>query len=181
MLKAIDTYYNGYFFRSRLEARWAMFFDELEIKYLYEHEGYQLSDGTLYLPDFYLPESDSFFEVKGVMTDEDMHKIKQLIADSEKAVTIGYGDMSFQACDDMQIYQDSKGFELSTKENSCLVRCRKCNKYYFRAIEGAYECPCCKGWDGGHYFDVQCFGDFNFYDLPKDVKEAFKKAKYARF
>ena len=55
MIKAIETEYNGYRFRSRLEARWAVFFDELGIKYQYEPEGFDL-DGTLYLPDFYLPE-----------------------------------------------------------------------------------------------------------------------------
>lgn len=27
-IKAIDTIYKGYKFRSRLEARWAVFFDE---------------------------------------------------------------------------------------------------------------------------------------------------------
>ena len=29
MIKAIETVYNGYRFRSRLEARWAVFFDAL--------------------------------------------------------------------------------------------------------------------------------------------------------
>ena len=33
MIKAIDTVYNGYKFRSRLEARWAVFFDEIGIEY----------------------------------------------------------------------------------------------------------------------------------------------------
>lgn len=64
MIKAIDTVYNGYKFRSRLEARWAVFFDTIGIKYEYEPEGITLSDGTLYLPDFYLPQFYSYFEVK---------------------------------------------------------------------------------------------------------------------
>lgn len=55
MLKAIETEYNGYRFRSRLEARWAVFFDTLEIEYQYEPEGFELKDGSRYLPDFYLP------------------------------------------------------------------------------------------------------------------------------
>ena len=65
MIKPIETVYNGYKFRSRLEARWAVFFDAVGIKYEYEPEGIMLSDGTLYLPDFYLPQFYSFFEVKG--------------------------------------------------------------------------------------------------------------------
>jgi len=55
MIKAIETVYNGYRFRSRLEARWAVFFDALGIEYQYEPEGFELSNGVWYLPDFYLP------------------------------------------------------------------------------------------------------------------------------
>ncbi|GAC1468013.1 MAG: hypothetical protein PVSMB2_36120 [Ktedonobacteraceae bacterium] len=63
-VKAIETVYNGYRFRSRLEARWAVFFDTLEIEYRYEDEGFDL-DGTWYLPDFWLPEQNCFIEIKG--------------------------------------------------------------------------------------------------------------------
>jgi hypothetical protein len=62
-LKAIETRYKGYRFRSRLEARWAVFFDTLGIPYRYEPEGYDL-DGLLYLPDFYLPKHKYYLEVK---------------------------------------------------------------------------------------------------------------------
>ena len=62
-IKPIETYYNGYRFRSRLEARWAVFFDAAGIKYEYESEGYEC-DGERYLPDFYLPEMDVHVEVK---------------------------------------------------------------------------------------------------------------------
>lgn len=55
MIKAIETRYKGYRFRSRLEARWAVFFDALDIEWQYEPEGFELPDGTRYLPDFYLP------------------------------------------------------------------------------------------------------------------------------
>jgi hypothetical protein len=56
-IKAIETVYNGYRFRSRLEARWAVFFDALEIEYQYEPEGYDLRKQGWYLPDFWLPHS----------------------------------------------------------------------------------------------------------------------------
>lgn len=69
MIKAIETRYNGYRFRSRLEARWAVFFDTLGIEYLYEDQGYSIysDDGSIinYLPDFYFPELHMFGEVKG--------------------------------------------------------------------------------------------------------------------
>ena len=53
-LKAIQTEYKGYRFRSRLEARWAVFFDACGVDWEYEPEGYDLGDGLYYLPDFLL-------------------------------------------------------------------------------------------------------------------------------
>jgi len=53
-IRAIETRYAGYRFRSRLEARWAVFFDKMNTAYEYEVEGYQLKDGLYYLPDFIL-------------------------------------------------------------------------------------------------------------------------------
>lgn len=63
-LKAIETVYNGYRFRSRLEARWAVFFDALGIKYEYEAQGYDLGEAGWYLPDFWLPDYKVWIEVK---------------------------------------------------------------------------------------------------------------------
>lgn len=64
MIKAIDTVYNGHKFRSRLEARWAIYFDHMDIKWMYEPEGYSLSNGQFYLPDFYFPDIKKYGEVK---------------------------------------------------------------------------------------------------------------------
>lgn len=63
-MKAIETTYNGYRFRSRLEARWAIFFDCLKIRWDYETEGFILDNGQYYLPDFWLPGFDCYAEVK---------------------------------------------------------------------------------------------------------------------
>lgn len=54
-IKAIETSYKGYRFRSRLEARWAVFFDYLGVKWEFEPEGFELPNGQRYLPDFFLP------------------------------------------------------------------------------------------------------------------------------
>ena len=67
----IETEYNGYRFRSRLEARWAVFFDAVSINYEYEPEGYNLPNGTRYLPDFYLPDFNIFVEVKASRDKDD--------------------------------------------------------------------------------------------------------------
>jgi hypothetical protein len=52
LIQPILTVYQGYAFRSRLEARWAVFFDCLELEWVYEHEGYNLGALGYYLPDF---------------------------------------------------------------------------------------------------------------------------------
>lgn len=47
----IPTPHGGVLFRSRLEARWAIFFDTLGLKWEYETQGF-VSEGQRYLPDF---------------------------------------------------------------------------------------------------------------------------------
>lgn len=59
----IDTEYKGYFFRSRLEARWAVFFEKMGWNWQYEVEGFKLPSGN-YLPDFYFPDLKMYAEVK---------------------------------------------------------------------------------------------------------------------
>lgn len=63
-IKPIETKYNGFRLRSRLEARWAVFFDMIGLKYEYEVEGFEMN-GIRYLPDFYIPSLDRWFEIKG--------------------------------------------------------------------------------------------------------------------
>ena len=173
-IKAIETIYNGYRFRSRSEARWAVFFDACGIEYQYEPEGFVLSDGTMYLPDFYLPESKTFVEIKGVMSDTDMHKIEQLQKDLKCNVVIGYSDMTFQASS-----QWEEGFEISPKGDSYFVKCRDCGKYYFIGEYGSYRCICCGYYDGNATFEHILYGDFWNYKYNSFIP--LTKAKQARF
>jgi len=86
IIKPIETIYHGYRFRSRLEARWAVFFDSLGVKYEYEPEGFRLPDGSMYLPDFRVMCHASrggdcepfplYIEVKGNMDEASAKKIK---------------------------------------------------------------------------------------------------------
>lgn len=79
-IKPIETKYKGYRFRSRLEARWAVFFETLGCSWEYEPEGFDLN-GLYYLPDFKVkyPSGDVYwFEVKSsvkAMTEEEFKKI----------------------------------------------------------------------------------------------------------
>jgi len=62
-IKAIETTYQGYKFRSRLEARWAVFFDAMNWEWQYEKEGFILPSGW-YLPDFWIETINMWAEVK---------------------------------------------------------------------------------------------------------------------
>ena len=114
-IKPIETFYHGCRFRSRLEARWAVFFDALGVPWEYEPEGFDLGDGTYYLPDFRLkcygkrggytiekheeypwrcsdptiiwPKPfDLYIEVKGRMTEEDAAKIIKFAGYKEREI-----------------------------------------------------------------------------------------------
>lgn len=101
-IKPIETKYNGYKFRSRLEARYAVFFDHLGIKYYYEHEGYSL-EGIPYLPDFYLPEHNCFIEIKGVEpTEVELEKAKLLATYTGTPVYLFAGNISLP-CEEMDL------------------------------------------------------------------------------
>jgi hypothetical protein len=63
-LKPIETRYKDCRFRSRLEARWAVFFESMKIPWSYEYEGFELPGGARYLPDFLLPKNDIWVEIK---------------------------------------------------------------------------------------------------------------------
>lgn len=72
MIKPIETHYAGHRFRSRLEARWAVFFDHMKIQWRYEPQGFKVTSmlaadvpERYYLPDFYLPGTETWVEVKG--------------------------------------------------------------------------------------------------------------------
>ncbi len=145
-IKPIETKYKGYLFRSRAEARWAMFFDLMKIPYAYEPEGLLLPNGIRYLPDFYLPDCDTWFEVKGVMDDTSIQKISALLKYGNKPVIVGYPDMTFEACD---IWIDEGGMKYFARAYRCesmLCKCRKCGKYYFTGVAGSWECLCCGTW-----------------------------------
>ena len=110
-IKPIPTRYKGYRFRSRLEARWAVFFDACGYQWEYEPEGFVLPCGTHYLPDFKIFGHDTngdynvfWIEVKPTERQMFLDKKIPIFArfinnlrksndpDVYNAVTQGYGD-----------------------------------------------------------------------------------------
>ena len=80
-MKALPTSYLGYSFRSRLEARWAVFFNGAGVEYWYESQGYRLSlGGQCYLPDFWLPGLKLYAEVKGDLFSEQEERLCSALA-----------------------------------------------------------------------------------------------------
>ena len=91
--RPIETLYAGCRFRSRLEARWAIFLDALGVLWEYEIEGFDL-DGLWYLPDFWLPSLEAWLEVKGQSVkvgDASWEKAHRLAEETEHSVFLFTG------------------------------------------------------------------------------------------
>ena len=144
-LKAIDTPYQGHLFRSRLEARWAVFFDALGLEWEYESEGYDL-DGIWYLPDFKVktPQgSDIWIEVKPA----DVIKDPKFSA-FEAAVQ--------KATDDWARVYLVSGSPLQMLKRDSTVHCPRCGGY----VEAASRSSCFgRVYCGPCDFETPCGGD----------------------
>lgn len=90
-MKPLPTEYGGVTFRSRLEADWALTLDTLDISWEYEPEGFELTDGSRYAPDFWLPAARAWLEVKGDHLAR-YSKVEQFAADlwAESGATTTY-------------------------------------------------------------------------------------------
>ncbi len=97
ILAPIETYYNGYRFRSRLEGRWAVFFDSIGLKFQYESEGWKLPSGIWYLPDFFLPESRTWAEVKPTeFTADEIRKCREVAMGNHRLMLLLVGPPDFR-------------------------------------------------------------------------------------
>lgn len=187
-MKAIDTEYNGYLFRSRLEARWAVFFDWVGIKWIYEPEGFILKDGTRYLPDFYLPEIETdvfcvvkrkgvWVEVKGINSKEADRKCR-LFASSKNTIVLlegqiptveGVNSLSGYGYDLYTHYEDG----IMVDDSYMFCECDECGKIELQHCGWAYRMNCdCNA-------DMRSKSKANTTTLT--LQRAYKKARQARF
>jgi hypothetical protein len=67
--------YKNIRFHSSWESKYAEHLDELNIKWKYEPKAFDLGE-TTYTPDFYLPETDTYVEIKGWWRDDAKSKFK---------------------------------------------------------------------------------------------------------
>jgi hypothetical protein len=93
---ALETVWQGYRFRSRLEARWAIFFSRLGIEFDYEPQGFSLPSGC-YLPDFWLPQVHMWAEVKpGRFTQREQKLCEELVLTTGHPVLMLVGPPNFR-------------------------------------------------------------------------------------
>lgn len=127
-IKPIETKYNGYRFRSRLEARWAVFFDAAGIEYQYEPEGFVLNGDIPYLPDFYLPEFNAYVEIKpngldDEAFDEAENKCMFLQAEHSCVVLLCEGDpVDMDVIAYFGMWCEELGFYEDVYEPACFVK-----------------------------------------------------------
>jgi len=68
--------YKGILMRSSWEIKYAKYLDKNKIKWQYEPKTFDLGN-TTYTPDFYLPETDTYIEIKGRWRDDAKKKFNK--------------------------------------------------------------------------------------------------------
>ncbi len=169
---SIPEQYKGIRFRSRLEVKYARFFEAHAMRWAYEPEGFDIL-GLRYLPDFYLPEIRTIVEVKGILDLTDMRKLSALVPGASEAgiltILAEPGDpVRFRLCrptPEMQrlaaqdnAYKEVCGWEFRPEcdinDDAVLVRCAVCRRWYFIDSSMSWQCTACGAYDGNMTFDL---------------------------
>jgi hypothetical protein len=167
MRYSIPTRYNGTLYRSKLEADWARTFDKLGVEAKYEHEGHYFGD-VFYLPDFFLPRTGQFVEVKPTLAKVERVKVDALCAHAPRNAyerdlsrsyqgdeyPVGLDFAPYAVClphGEFFVFNRDGGY---AQESGC-YRCAICQAWWFLDATGSWRCPCCGTHDGdGHIFDT---------------------------
>lgn len=187
--RAIETTYKGYRFRSRLEARWAVFFDALGVEWEYEPQGFDL-DGIAYLPDFWLPELGCWFEVKGNITDADTAKCRALAKATGRLVYM-FGKVEPLHLENMYPEAEDEGLEVKVVGSGlyflpdgdwdgCMTwgLCQECGAFGI-SLFGQHGIHRTESWAGGTG-ECSRTADANSAPSPR-LTAAYSRAKQARF
>ena len=186
-MNAIPTHYNGINFRSRLEAKWARFFDLLGWKWDYEPVDF---DG--YIPDFYLHgDRPCFVEIKPAM------RVSELVTLNERSYSVMRGTgkrmlylgAAINLSDPCLQYDGQENTEymgsmvdfLSDKDQyNCLVDldddayfidCGKCGNVSFTGVINGWASHCCGEHTKRHSTEI---------DVCRIWKEATNTTQYKR-
>lgn len=184
MIKPIETRYKGYRFRSRLEARWAVFFDALGLHWEYEPESFELPNGQRYLPDFKVrypgraPNEVHYewFEVKPDyrISDRDYSKLLQFAEHMDRIIVLdGPPAVGMYPALELSKYIGRDGFETE------LAAFKDALSEYPEKRHG-YALWCDRNrlwWDGAeNYFSPTT--DFGCYTVIEDAVAAARGARF---
>ncbi|GII84578.1 hypothetical protein Ssi03_25680 [Sphaerisporangium siamense] len=208
-IAAIETRYAGCRFRSRLEARWAVFFDHLGIRWEYEPEGFELAPLSeerismlsglgyyglgdeervhlgSYLPDFWLPQQEAWLEIKGTEPSErDWKRFVRFSLLVDHRAFLVAGNIPDPRTIDSAGHPYGADFEIHTygDHHYAWTRCLRCGLYdiTFDARSARTRCGCHRKAYPGISAPC-CNGDkcYNGDDL--DIIAAYTAARSARF
>ena len=103
-IKARGTRYKGVDFRSKLEAQWAVFWDELRVKWEYEPQTFKFADGKQYTPDFWIVDLALWVEIKPnakiAREEEAKSKCSQLAYETGDRVYLDQGGFAWPISED---------------------------------------------------------------------------------
>lgn len=172
-IKAIPTLYRGFRFRSRLEARWAVFLDRLDVAWEYEAEGFDLPGGR-YLPDFKLPKWNAgrgaWLEVKPPYpTPCKWPPAEELVCATRMNLYVAQGMPQEHAGISAYIYSDG---EVWSDEDWAICQCQKCHSI---GIEyGGMAHRIC----GERCFPTSTRGHEGFNDKLRDAVDAAQRERF---
>lgn len=139
-----ETIYKGIKFKSSLETQIVYILDRLGIKWQYEPKRFRLSNGIIYIPDFYLPELKTWIEGKGRIEDHNRLYSKLFVQEyREPLILMSYEDWFYYGDDFDEVYED---------ENLQIGKCETCQAVYFSSVYGDYTCKKCRVHNGDHNF-----------------------------
>lgn len=172
-LFGIKTMYRSIQMRSKLEAKFAFFLDNLKIIWIYEPKTFLLSSGIMYKPDFYLPELNQWIEVKGNIEDHNKEISKQFVIDNRSTlILISSKDIFWYSYKDGN-YSDEEYTENEAEEvpGIQLGCCHRCHKYFFCDLYGWWYCRNCKYHDGDGDADMICTIKYESFDSEIDISD----------
>jgi hypothetical protein len=170
-IRALTTQYAGRLFRSRAEARWAVFFDEMGLQWDHEPEGYDLGAGDWYLPDFWVHGINFWFEVKGQEpSDAEVRRCRALVMGTGKPALIAIGPPRL-AEQLVAIFPDPDENEMWARARFVFAEDRRtAGEYWLLTENGCMSIGPVAGPDHGRYPLIH-----------NTVERAYEKAMSARF
>lgn len=149
--RSIPTRYGSQLFRSKLEADWALTFDQLGIPWEYEREGRYF--GTVfYLPDFQIKPSGQYVEVKGQWEPADVKKAQALCAElppqrHEVVLVRAEPNGRFWGWPRVTVGLPFEEFLTESVRELALLHCKECGVWWFAVEDDDYSCRHCFATD----------------------------------